>query len=351
MVSWWSSFERAGGRTVCGRVSNCPIADKGQELNGDTRYVLCAGAGILGVSTALNALSEHAICTVWFSFVALLMTALTASVRTFANMSWVTWAGFISIYAAVFIIVIGVTTRDRPAAAPPTGDYDFGYLAVASPGFEAGITATLTIFISSAGTSAFMPVIAEMRRPQDFRKSLYICMSFVTASYLAFASVVYAWCGKWVASPALGSAGPTVKKVSYGIGLIGLIVSACLYTHVAAKYTFVRILRNSKHLQENTLVHWGTWLGCTFGLSGIAFVLASAIPIFNYLIALTASVCFAPLAMVLPGFLWLYDHKDWKKGKHRQEDSVGTALGSDRGRVAAVHWRHIRCREGDPEGI
>jgi hypothetical protein len=241
------------------------------------------------------------------------MTALAASVRTFGRLSWVTWAGFISIYVAVFIVVVGVTTLDRPAAAPPTGDYELGYHAVASPTFQAGITSTLTIFISSAGTSAFIPVIAEMRRPQDFRKALYICMSFVTASYLAFASVVYAWCGRWVASPALGSAGPTVKKVSYGIGLIGLIVSACLYTHVAAKYTFVRILRNSRHLQENTFVHWGTWLGCTFGLSAIAFVLASAIPIFNYLIALTASVCFAPLALMLPGWLWLYDHNQWRK--------------------------------------
>jgi hypothetical protein len=268
----------------------------------------------LGISTALNALSEHSICTVWFSFVGLLMTALAASVRTFEKLSWVTWAGFISIYAAVFIVVVAVTQRDRPAAAPQDGPFDLGYHAVANPDFEAGITATLTIFISSAGTSAFIPVIAEMRRPQEFPRALYICMGFVTASYLAFASVVYAWCGAWVASPALGSAGGTIKKVSYGIGLIGLIVSACLYTHVAAKYTFVRILRNSRHLQENTMVHWGTWLGCTFGLSSIAFVLASAIPIFNYLIALTASVCFAPLALILPGFLWLYDHKTWMRG-------------------------------------
>ena len=241
------------------------------------------------------------------------MTALAASVRTFANQSWVSWGGFISIYAAVFIVVVAVTTRDRPAAAPPAGELDLGYHTIANPNFQAGITATLTIFISSAGTSAFMPVIAEMRRPQDFRKALYVCMSFVTASYLAFASVVYAWCGEWIASPALGSAGGTVKKVSYGIGLIGLVVSACLYTHVAAKYTFVRILRNSRHLQENTIVHWATWLACTFGLSAIAFVLASAIPIFNYLIALTASVCFAPLALMLPGWLWLYDHGSWRK--------------------------------------
>jgi hypothetical protein len=71
-----------------------------------------------------------------------------------------------------------------------------------------------------------------------------------------------------------------MKKAAYGVGLIGLIVSACLYLHVscfflivqltsvkaanaiqvAAKYLFVRILRDSRHLQQNTVLHWGTWL-------------------------------------------------------------------------------------------
>ena len=139
-------------------------------------------------------------------------------------------------------------------------------------------------------------------------------MGFVTASYLSFALVVYAWCGQWIASPALGSAGGTVKKVAYGVGLVGLIVSACLYLHVAAKYLFVRILRESRHLQSNSAVHWGTWLGSVVGLSSVAFILAEAIPIFNYLVALTGSLCFGPLALMLPGWIWLYDHGHWIKG-------------------------------------
>jgi hypothetical protein len=282
-------------------------------------YVLCAGAGILGVSIAFNALSTHGACTVWFSFVATVLVALCASVRKFHSIGWLTWAGFISIFTAVFIVVIAVTTLDRPAAAPQTGDFELGYFVIANPTFIAGITASATIFVSSAGTSAFLPVISEMRKPKDFNKALYVCMAIVQAAYLSFSLVVYKWCGQWVASPSLGSAGPTVKKVAYGIGLIGLIVSACLYLHVAAKYLFVRILRNSPHLQRNTVVHWGTWLSCTFGLSFISFILAEAVPIFNYLVALTGSVCFAPLAIMLPGFMWLYDHGAYRKGSMGQK--------------------------------
>jgi hypothetical protein len=178
------------------------------------------------------------------------------------------------------IVTIAVTLRDRPAAAPATGDYDLGYYVVPSGvSFAAGVVASCNIFVSSAGTSAFLPVISEMKNPREYRKALYLCMGLVTAAYLSVSLVVYRWCGQWVASPSLGSAGQTVKMVAYGIGLIGLVVSACIYLHVAAKYLFVRILRNSIHLQKNTVTHWATWLGLTFGLAFLSFILAEAIPV------------------------------------------------------------------------
>lgn len=185
-----------------------------------------------------------------------------------------------SIFTAVFIVVVAVTTLDRPAAAPQTGDFELGFYVVPTGvTFAAGVVASTTIFVSSAGTSAFLPVISEMRNPTEYRKALYVCMAIVTGAYLSLSLVMYRWAGMWVASPSLGSAGQTVKMVAYGVGLIGLVVSACLYLHVAAKYCFVRILRNSRHLQSNTMVHWMTWLGLTFGLAFLAFILAEAIPI------------------------------------------------------------------------
>lgn len=267
------------------------------------------------MSIAFNTFSSHGACTVWFSFVSAVLVAICASVRKFHELGWLTFAGFISIFIAVLMIVIAVTLRDRPAAAPQSGPFDLGYYAIPpTVTFGVGMASTCTIFISTAGTSAFLPVISEMREPKDYRKAVYICMGFVTSSYLCFGLVVYKWCGAYVASPSLGSAGHTMQIAAYAVGFIGLVVSACLYLHVAAKYCFVRILRNSKHLQANTFVHWGTWLGLVFGLCSISFILAEAIPIFNYLIALTGSVCFAPLAVMLPGYLWLYDHGSWWQG-------------------------------------
>ncbi|OBW66861.1 MAG: Uncharacterized protein AUREO_030660 [Aureobasidium pullulans] len=291
-----------------------PILREGTGVLFALAYIICAASGIIGSSAALNALSEHAICTMWFTFIITIVVAITASARKFETIGWFTWAGFFSVFVAVFIVVVGVTVVDRPAAAPKTGDFDLGYHIIGHPTFAGGITAALNIFSSSAGTSAMLPVISEMRNPKDYKKSLYLCMGFVTAAYLAFSLVVYAYCGQWIASPSLGSAGPLIKKIAYGIGLIGLIVTPCLYTHVAAKYCFVRILRNSQHLQRSTLVHFATWLGCTLVLSALALILAAAIPIFDYIIALAGSVCFAPLALMLPAALWMYDFAGYRTG-------------------------------------
>jgi hypothetical protein len=167
-------------------------------------YVLSAGAGIVGISVGINALSHHAACTVWWAFLGTIVVAVAATVRTFQRLGWLTYVGCASIFVAVLIVVIAVTLVDRPAAAPQTGDFDLGYHAIAYPDFTAGLVASCTIFYSSSATSAFLPVMAEMRHPEDYRKALLVCMAFVTSCYLAFSLVVYRWCGKWVASPSLG---------------------------------------------------------------------------------------------------------------------------------------------------
>ncbi|KAL2825503.1 transmembrane amino acid transporter protein-domain-containing protein [Aspergillus cavernicola] len=290
-------------------------------------YIGGAGAGIIGVATGLNALSHHAACTVYWAVIATVVIACAASIRRLQALGWLTLAGFASIYIAVFIVVVAVTLRSRPAAAPQTGDFELGYHVLAYPSFAAGMVASSTIFYSSCATSAFLPVVSEMKNPKDYRKALFTCMGIVTVSYLCFSLVVYRWCGKWVASPSLGSAGQTIKMVAYGIGLLGLIVSACLYIHIASKYIFVRILRNSRHLQSNTAIHWITWLGCTSSTSAIAFVFSQGVPVFNFVTALIGSVCFGPIAIILPGWLWIYDHSQYR--------TSGTL------RQKVVYWLHV----------
>lgn len=84
-------------------------------------------------------------------------------------------------------------------------------------------------------------------------------------------------------------------------------MSAGIFNHAASKYAFVRLLRGSRHFQQNTWQHWTAWIGLNVVLGALAFVLASAIPVFNYILSLAGSVCFAPMSLIFPAFMWFHD--------------------------------------------
>lgn len=116
----------------------------GRELVGImflVAFILCCGSGLLGTSFAFNALSEHARCSVWFSFVSTVLIIMYSSIRIWGKMTWLMTLAFMSVMGGVLTVVVGVTLTDRPAAAPAEGEFDFGFHVVASPTFAAGITA------------------------------------------------------------------------------------------------------------------------------------------------------------------------------------------------------------------
>ena len=191
--------------------------------------ILISAGGIVSVSTAFNALSNHGACTVVFSFVAAALITIFSSIRTFSRLGWLTWFGFSTFFIAVFIFVEAVTQVDRPAAAPQTGDFELGWTTIAHPTFVAGILASANLFIFASGSSMYLPIISEMRRPQDYRKAALLTGGLVVAMYLSFSLVIYRWCGAWISTPAFGSAGTLFKKISYGIALPGLIIGVGIY--------------------------------------------------------------------------------------------------------------------------
>lgn len=72
-----------------------------------------------------------------------------------------------------------------------------------------------------------------MRDLSLYTRSVLICQSALTSIYITVGVVLYYYCGSYVASPALGSAGTLIKKIAYGISLPGLIVSTILVIHVS----------------------------------------------------------------------------------------------------------------------
>ena len=122
---------------------------------------------------------------------------------------------------------------------------------MAHPDFAEIMSAVATIIFAFSGTPAFFPIVAEMRNPQHYVRSMLICQATVCTVYLVIGVVVYTYCGSYVASPALGSAGPLMKKVCYGLALPGLLVSGTMVSHVSlSSPPPFRSHQNRLHLQH-----------------------------------------------------------------------------------------------------
>jgi hypothetical protein len=61
--------------------------------------------------------------------------------------------------------------------------------------------------------------MAELKEPKDFPKALALLQTIDMSLYIVAAVVIYRYTGADVASPALGSAGPLISKIAYGLAL------------------------------------------------------------------------------------------------------------------------------------
>lgn len=133
----------------------------------------------------------------------------------------------------VFVVTISVGIQDRPAEAPQTGPWESDWQLVGHPTFSQGVAAVSTLIFACSATSAYFAIVCEMRDPRDFSRSVITAQVISTIVYLIVAVVVYYFCGSAVASPALGSAGPLIKKIAYGLALPGLLVTTTICLHVS----------------------------------------------------------------------------------------------------------------------
>ncbi|KAI5451060.1 hypothetical protein NCC49_002548 [Naganishia albida] len=271
-------------------------------------FMTCvAGSGMLGISIALNAISMHGTCTAVFVAIAALLVFAISSIQTLEKLSWISWAGVISITVSLMIVTIGVGIQDRPAAAPATGDWMKEVVVFGNPTFATAMSCIGSLLFAFAGMPSYFAVVAEMRDPRQFPLALMITQMFMYALYLAVGIVVYWYCGQHVASPALGSAGPLLKKVAYGLVLPALIASSVLYTHMPAKYVFVRLLRGTDDLAKNTKKHYIVWFSCVAGCTLFSYVIASAIPVFGGLVGLVGALFGSILCLGMESGMWFYD--------------------------------------------
>jgi hypothetical protein len=97
------------------------------------------------------------------------------------------------------------------------------------------MSAVASLVLAYGGLPAYFSIVSEMKDPRYYTRSVLFCQGTATIVYIIIGVIVYYFCGSYVGSPALGSAGVLMKKICYGLVLPGLLVTEILYIHVSTR--------------------------------------------------------------------------------------------------------------------
>ncbi|KAI5809510.1 transmembrane amino acid transporter protein-domain-containing protein [Peziza echinospora] len=285
------------GREICG-IAQC------------TFLIFIMGSHVLTFSIMMNVLTNHALCTVWFMVIGAVISFICTLPRTLKSVSHLSIVSFASVIVAIMITMVGVGVRGLREGVELE--------VTTSPSFYKAFIAVMNIIFAYAGHLAFFSFISEMKNPEEYPKALFSLQISDTCLYLIAAVVIYRFTGADVASPALGSTGPMLRKIAYGIASPTIIIAGVINAHVAAKYVYIRMFRGTKHLGASSWYSNTVWVAILVVIWVIAWVIAEAIPSFNNLLALISALFVSWFTYGISGVMWLHINKgrwteNWKK--------------------------------------
>ncbi|KAF8964666.1 transmembrane amino acid transporter [Flammula alnicola] len=262
-------------------------------------FAICGTSSeLLSGQLALQSLSNNGLCGIIFLGIFSAATLLLSLPRTLDRLSWLGLISALLITLSGILAMIGAGVNPTPGrtlnATLSTNFYQ-AFLAITNPVF------------AYAGHFMFFILISEMKRPQDAMKAAWCLQVFSTIFYAVFAVVLYVYIGNTVASPALLSLPPKWAKATWAIAIPNFLIAGGLYAHTAAKLVLVRLFRHSRHIYSHTVLGWTVWIILCFTAVGLAFLFVVAIPIFAYLIGISAALFASWYTYGIAGFFWLHD--------------------------------------------
>ncbi|KGO69589.1 Amino acid transporter, transmembrane [Penicillium italicum] len=262
--------------------------------------IFIMGSHILTFSVMMNTVTEHGTCTMVFTAVGFVICFVCSLPRTMKNMTYISCMSFTSIVTAVIVTMVAVGVQNQGGQ---------NLKATVDTDLVQAFGAVTNIVFAYCAHVAFFGLLAEMEEPKDFPKALIMLQTFEIVFYTVAAVVIYYYVGQEVTSPALGSAGPILKKVAYGIALPTIIGAGVVNGHIGLKYIYVRLFRGTDRMQKRDLVAVGSWVAIALICWVVAWVIADAIPVFSDLLSLISSLFASWFSYGLGGVYWLHINK------------------------------------------
>lgn len=275
------------------------------------QLMMTAASATVTISIALNAISEHAVCTVGYIAIACIACFILCIPRTAKFLAQSGLPCILSILAAALATMIGLGISKPPGAIEEGWKPEIELFG--SPSLREVFNSVLKILFALAGNYAFVTYMAEMKNPEkDFIYSLRWLMGASVVFYAFIAITVYCLAAEFTASPALSSAPIIAAKVAYGLVLPAILTDGLACGHIGTKYVYITIMRKINALKEvtaNTPKSWGIWMGSNAAFWVIVFILSNVIPVFDSILAISSATTYAWFTYGISAFLYLHLYK------------------------------------------
>ncbi|KAI1441423.1 transmembrane amino acid transporter protein-domain-containing protein [Annulohypoxylon stygium] len=249
--------------------------------------IFMAAGFILGQIRTLQRLGWLANVSVWLNIALVLMCMV--SVRFGPN------------YAAVeasFGLPPGMPIQTF-AGTPPPG------LATGGEGFIGSLNGLNVAVYAYGGALLFAALLAEMRHPMDFWKSLLIAETFIYSVYIFFGIFVYSYQGQYSYNPAMqGIAVYGIQTAGNILSLVSNLIAAVLYSNIGLKVVYVEVFHELLKFPDLTTRTGKIWWAALIPVYwAVAFIIAATVPQFSYIVGLVGALFILSFTYTFPAWL------------------------------------------------
>ncbi|OAP60916.1 hypothetical protein AYL99_05918 [Fonsecaea erecta] len=278
----------------------------------------------------ISEMSKYRICYIVCPLIFVIVGFFLTQIRTLRNYGWIANFGFWLNILAIFVSM-GATAHNPPNFAiatlgsvgsaidpttitPVNGVYPptVHYSALPTSNLLGAVNGMLSGVLAYAGLQLFVEFMAEMRRPHDFLKGMFVAQAVIYVAYVVYGCFIYYYQGQYTFNPAyLGVSDYGWQTVGNTLTLISGLIAAGLYGNIGIKVFYNNVLvdifgaplmttKKGKYFYAVIVPIW--W--------SIAFIIAAAIPAYVYFVGVMSASCLLNLSYTIPPWIALgYDIK------------------------------------------
>ncbi|ODA79024.1 hypothetical protein RJ55_04614 [Drechmeria coniospora] len=283
--------------------------------------ILSNGQSISQISQGDNDSNGDGICFIACLAIFTAAGCIVGQIRTLQRFAWIAnfavWINLIIIFLCMGVVAnyppnfkateasfgpeFGPGPVQTFAGTPPDG------LSTGGSGFVGSLNGLNQAVYSYGGCMAFVAFLSEMRHPWDFWKALLCGEVFIYCVYMFFGIFVYSYQGQYSFNPVMQGLSPYGFQTAANIlNLITGLIAAALYGNIGFKVIYIEVFEEIFHLPPLTKrigkIAWAVMIPVYWAL---AFIIAAAIPQFNYISGLVGALFILSFTYTFPALVGL----------------------------------------------